>query len=436
MTVRRLLAALLVALTGLALTVVPGGTAGAVGQPRLSASSDSCSGLPMPIGGSGFTPGQDYQFSATQGSFESGTLTADQDGQLIATLDVPPEARPNTYITVTVAATSAPDTVVAMLTLSGFQPSSVRASGQAAYSVLDAWPPNSKLLLDTRCFQPGENVELSSPQLSLSPPTIKYLYGVGFVSTTVLAVDATGMATVTVTGAASGHQATSTFSTGGAVLDAGTELRQSGAGQLISASGGYRLLLNSTDIYVCRFPPTQTQDFCDQTWSTPISPDSYTDSATLQLRSDGDLVLLNGPHLIWSTGTVGAGNRLTLHDDGNLALTSSRGDLLWSSKTGLAHGAAGAVSAAYIAGSRSGRVLYVNGLIKQWAGAGQLVRSPHRLVYLQRYLNRRWQNMLARTTDGAGQFTVGFIQPSPQLYRLIVASATGVTGARSAILVR
>ena len=125
-----------------------------------------------------------------------------------------------------------------------------------------------------------------------------------------------------------------------------------------------------------------------------------------------------------------------MRDDGNLALTSSRGNLLWSSNTGLVHGAAGAVTAAYIAGSRSGRVVYVNGLIKQWAGAGQLVRSPHRLVYLQRYLDRRWQNMLARTTDGAGQFAVGFIQPSPQLYRLIVAGASGLTGARSAILVR
>jgi hypothetical protein len=123
-------------------------------------------------------------------------------------------------------------------------------------------------------------------------------------------------------------------------------------------------------------------------------------------------VLLNGPHLIWSTGTVGAGNHLTMRDDGNLALTSSRGDLLWSSRTGLVHGAAGAVSAAYIAGSRSGRVVYVNGLIKQWAGAGQLVRSPHRLVYLQRYLDHRWQNMLARPPTAPASSRSGSSSPA------------------------
>lgn len=436
MTIRRLLSALLVAFTGFALTVATSGTATAASPPSLWTSYDACSGITMPIDGSGFTPGQDYQLSVTQGSFESGTLTADQYGRLTATLDVPADLKPNNDITITAAATSAPDTVVTMLTLGGFQPSSVRASGQAAYPALDAYPPNSQLILDTRCFQPGENVALSSPQLNLGPATIKYVVGSGFIKATVLAVHATGMATVTVTGTVSGHQASTVISTGGNVLDAGAELDQQGSGQLISASGGYRMLLNSFDIYVCHFPPVHSQDFCDQTWSTPITPEWDAYPATLHLRSDGDLVLLNGPYQNWSTGTVGTGNRLTLRDDGDLALTSSRGDLLWSSNTGLVHGPAGAVSAAYIAGSRSGRVVYVNGLVKQWAGAGQLVRSPHRLVYLQRYLDRRWQNVLARTTDGAGQFTVGFIQPSPQLYRLIVAGTTGLTGARSAILVR
>jgi hypothetical protein len=436
MTVRRLLSALLVVLTGLAFTVATNPTASAAGQPQLWTNYQACIGIAMPIFGDGFTPGQDYQLSATAGSFESSTLTADQDGRLTAALNVPADITPNDSIVITAAATSALDTVLATFRLSGFQRASVRASGQSAYSQLDAWPLNSKLFLDTLCFQPGENLEVSSPQLSAGPLAIKYFVGYGDITTTVAAVHATGMATVTVTGSVSRRQASTVISTGGNVLDAGTELQDMGRGQLISASGSYRLLLGGYGMYVCHFPPVLTQDFCDQTWSTPMDPYQPEGAATLRLQSDGDLVLLHDSRPVWSTGTVGAGNRLTLRDDGNLALTSSRGDLLWSSKTGLVHGAAGAVSAAYIAGSRSGRVLYVDGLIKQWAGAGQLVRSPHRLVYLQRYLDRHWQNMLARTTDGAGQFTVGFIQPSPQLYRLIVTSATGVTGARSAILVR
>ena len=296
MTVRRLLSALLVALTGLALVAVGSAPATAAGQPQLWTNYQACSGISMPIFGAGLTPGQDYQLSATAGSFESGTLTADQYGQLTATLDVPADIKANNSVAITAAAASAPDTVVTTLMLSGFQPSTVRAAGQSAYSALDVWPLNSKLILDTSCFQPGENVVVSSPQLSAGPLTIKYLVGYGFITTTVLAVQATGMATVTVTGTVSGHQATTVISTGGNVLDAGTELDQQGSGQLISASGAYRMLLNSFDIYVCHFPPVQSQGFCDQTWSTPITPEWDAYPATLQLRSDGDLVSLNGPY--------------------------------------------------------------------------------------------------------------------------------------------
>ena len=371
----------------------------------------------MPITGAGFTPGQDYQFSATVGSLESDTLTADQYGQLTATLDVPSDAGPATGITVTAAAADAPDIAVATLQLYRFGSSAVSVPLGPVNSAPEAYPPNSQLVLLSSCFQPGEGVALSSPQLSLGPAKVgKYLPdGEAYIFATVLAVHATGMATVTVTGSVSGHQAATKISTGGNVLDAGSELQNTGQGQLISASGAYRMLMNWNGIYVCHFPPVQPQTtFCDEGWSTPFVQVWYEQPTTLQLRSDGDLVLLSGSQPIWSTGTVGAGNQLTMRDDGNLALTSSRGDLLWSSNTGLVHGAAGAVTAAYIAGSRSGRVVYVNGLIKQWAGAGQLVRSPHRLVYLQRYLNR-WLAEHACSNHRQRRPARGRVRPVPRI---------------------
>lgn len=443
MTVRRLRSALLVALTGLAVTVVASNPAGAADQPSLSASDIVCRGISMPIDGGGFSPGQDYQFSATQGSFETGIVTADPYGQLTAMLNVPHDAGLATRITITAAATSAPDTVVATLTVSGFQPATI-ASQARSKLLADAYPPNSQLKLDSNCFQPGEGVQLSSPQVSFGPATVKYVtlssgrsLPIGFFTATVLAVHTTGMATVTVTGMVSGNQATLEISTGGNVLDAGAELHGAGHGQLISASGAYRMLIYSDEILVCHLPPVRPQDVCDQTWASPIPPySSFSSPGVLQLLPSGALVLLSGGQLVWSTGTVGAGNRLTLRDDGNLALTSARGDLLWSSKTGLVHGAAGAVTVAYIAGSRAGHAVYINGLVKHWAGAGQLVRSPHRLAYLQRYLNRGWQNVLARTTDSNGQLAVGFIQWKACQYRWVVLSAPGLTGAYSASLVR
>ena len=250
-----------------------------------------------------------------------------------------------------------------------------------------------------------------------------------------LAVNALGMAVVPVTGAVSGRQAIAKVSTGGSVLYPGSQLEDPGSGQLVSASGNYRMIMEPGGFYVCHLPATRPNSPCDRTWTMPYGWHPGRPMVSiLQVQSNGNLAMHYNEDpggYTWSTATTGTGNRLTMRDDGNLALTSSRGDFQWSSKTGLVHAASGYLTIPYIAGSRAGRAVYVNGLIKRWNGAGQLARCAHCLVYLQRYLNGGWQYVVARTTDSAGQLAVGFIQTTVYRYRWKVAYAPDLTGSIS-----
>ena len=83
-------------------------------------------------------------------------------------------------------------------------------------------------------------------------------------------------------------------------------------------------------------------------------------------------------------------------------------------------------SYAYIATSRSGSAVYVNGLIKNYAGGARpgLVRGAGRVVYLQRYLPSGWQTMLSRTATSTGQISVGFIATTRLQYRLVVSETS------------
>lgn len=94
-----------------------------------------------------------------------------------------------------------------------------------------------------------------------------------------------------------------------------------------------------------------------------------------------------------------------------------------------------ALTAAYIASSRSGSAVYINGLIKQLSG-GTWVRSPGRAVYLQRFISGGWQTMLERTSNSTGQLTVGFVQTHAYSYRLYVSPTAATGSATSATTVR
>lgn len=79
----------------------------------------------------------------------------------------------------------------------------------------------------------------------------------------------------------------------------------------------------------------------------------------------------------------------------------------------------------YVASSRQGAAVYVNTLVKQYSGPDSgIVRGAGRVSYLQRYINGAWQNMLARTANSTGQWTVGFVQPKVYQYRIVTTEST------------
>ena len=89
---------------------------------------------------------------------------------------------------------------------------------------------------------------------------------------------------------------------------------------------------------------------------------------------------------------------------------------------------------AYVASSRSGSAVFINGIITRNSSAG-VVRSAGRSVYLQRHVGAIWQTMGSRTSNLAGRISVGFIQPRAYQYRLLVAGNGTALGATSAVTI-
>ncbi|WP_323100182.1 IPT/TIG domain-containing protein [Intrasporangium sp. YIM S08009] len=54
---------------------------------------------------------------------------------------------------------------------------------------------------------------------------------------------------------------------------------------------------------------------------------------TLTLQTTGDLVLTKGTTRVWSAGTKGTGNRLSVRADGNVVVVNASGTAIWSSAT-------------------------------------------------------------------------------------------------------
>jgi Domain of unknown function (DUF1906)/Fibronectin type III domain len=86
---------------------------------------------------------------------------------------------------------------------------------------------------------------------------------------------------------------------------------------------------------------------------------------------------------------------------------------------------------AYVASSRSGGAVTINGLIHQWTTAG-MTSPAGRVVFLQRYIHGAWQNMVGRTTNSVGRITIGFMQPTVCQYRLIAAETSTAWAGHSA----
>lgn len=87
----------------------------------------------------------------------------------------------------------------------------------------------------------------------------------------------------------------------------------------------------------------------------------------------------------------------------------------------------------YIASSRAGRAVYINTLIHQYSSSFNGVASgAGRVSYLQRYNAGTWQNLLARTSNSTGRWTVGFIQTKVYQYRIVTLETGTAWGTHSA----
>jgi hypothetical protein len=92
-------------------------------------------------------------------------------------------------------------------------------------------------------------------------------------------------------------------------------------------------------------------------------------------------------------------------------------------------------SYAYIATSRVGSAVYVNGLMKQNGTTGVLSRAGNRTVYLQQLYAGYWRTILQRTTSSTGQVTVGFIQKDHLYYRWYLPPYNGYPAAMSSSVI-
>jgi len=84
----------------------------------------------------------------------------------------------------------------------------------------------------------------------------------------------------------------------------------------------------------------------------------------------------------------------------------------------------------YVSSSRSGRAVYINVLIHQWT-RNDMASPGGRTVFLQRYLNGTWQNLVVRNTNSVGKITFGFVQTRVYQYRVRTTETSAAWGGYS-----
>jgi hypothetical protein len=309
------------------------------------------------------------------------------------------------------------------------------------------------------CFAPGEQVTVSPTSTVSSASSVAAdSAGVVHLSFGVRPGPQLSYPTAQLVGQSSGQLALAQLlPVPGTTLFAGQTLFDNAEPSgLMSASGVYDLFPGGGLLVL------QSYDGSGPSWLVGGDP-KYQLGSRLAMQTDGNLVYFSGAGApLWASHTAGSGsnNRLILQNDGNAVMSTSGGTPIWSSAAGVIGAPNNLHSYAYAAASRPmiwvtvhtpptgqpvsairpkylpGPAVYVNALIKQAIWTGSLVRGAHRICYLQRYLAGHWQNVLVRTTDSAGQFAVGFIQPRPFVYRLVLPRTATASAATSSPFIR
>jgi hypothetical protein len=404
-----------------------------VDPPHLALYNQICPGSLQPLSGYGYQDGA-YRLSSTSGSFVSSTVTASA-GQLNPMPQLRLPAIPPRQFSITVTRVDS-----GAVAASGTE---TVADPHFTYSS-NPWFTNTV----TNCFAPNETVQVHAAN-GVSAPASVTADADGFASVTFSTAPASEPVLPPVgygqlTGSQTGQSVsvTNTFTAlPGTTLLTGQSLNDYEPGSpfdnlvLASPTIGYSFELKWGQAVVMAWLPNGSSR---QVWATD-NVDLRESGSTVKLLTNGNLVIYRPTGQVrWQTGTAGTGsaNRLVMQQNGNLVLSTNTGALVWSKDTGQVRNAAGLIGYAYLASSRIGSAVYVNGLVQQRTPTGQLLRSAHRTVYLQRYLGGRWQNVLARSTDNYGQLAVGFIQSTVYQYRLLVLPAAAASGATSGSTIR
>jgi len=385
------------------------------------------------IGGWYFDPpGSTWTFSSPVGSFAPSTVTSGATGRIATVFSLPVDAViqtscpagwfARTCVPVTVTQDAAPHASYTVM-----EPVSAPQVGPTSP---DPWHVG----LAGQYFAPGENVALGYSTPGFLPPsaTAEPRFGSFSLIRAVTPAPRPTTIQVTATGETYGRAATASIPILGTTLWTGQRLEPGFLGstdpnpyRLASAAPGYYLESTGTGQLVIKHW-TGSMDTAPITWTSSSGP--FIGDSSLVMQTDGNLVLYSAGAAVWATGTGGTGsqNRLVMQSDGNLVVYTQLNRAVWSSKTGLVKDA----TWAYVSSSRSGSAVYINSLIHQMTSNG-MTSPAGRMVYLQRYLNGAWQNMVARTTSSGGKITFGFIQPKVYQYRVLTTETTSARGAYS-----
>lgn len=409
---------------GLALCFVSPGEAMPVAPhdttPAVAFIGRACPGKVVQLQGSGFADGS-YVVQTSAGALTTSRGHASRGSLQAISLQLPAAMPQSVTVTVTDLDT---DTVVTSQQLGLAAPVTSRGNR------LNPW----REPVSADCFAPGEHVSLQvgpSPQVAVAAQLVADAQGKVATTLVLTASAQPSFDTAVFTGQISSqHASLNLLPVPGTTLRSGNTIADDGVSapnELMSATLGYDLTIFSGSVTVNHWNADGTHAVV---YSAGHDPAAMTGGG-LRMGLDGNLVATSHTGATaWSTGTSGSGedNSIVMQQDGNLVMRTSSGVPIWSSVTGTVGTANNLHTYAYIASNRVNSAVYINGLIKQATMAPTLVRGAGRVVYLQRYLNGAWQNMLYRTSNSTGQLAVGFIQTKAYQYRLLVLrSSTGAS---------
>ncbi len=435
-----------VTVLGLAAALLVGASSSAATNAPVLAIGRACPGFSTTVTGTGFADGN-YTLQTTAGTLSVTQVTA-SGGVLrpAPTLRLPTNAPHNFFISATAQANGGVGTRLDT------------ALSDPAFDRQDGFPA---MVFKADCFAPGEHVSVvDSPTVSSPASVVADAKGSVLVTFHFHPTPQETYPSAMLTGQTSRQFGSlDLYPLPATTLFAGQSISDwSDPNALASASDNYELFPGGGILYLNNSVTGATS------WAVGGDPKSQNGSR-LVMETDGNLVLFSGAgKVVWNSSTrnSGAANRVILQNDGNLIMYTSAGRPIWSSAAGVIGAPNNLHSYAYGVGTRPyvfvypppavprnppvpvqpvpprwvpGTAVYINGLIKQAIPTGALARGAHRIVYLQRYVSGHWQNMLARTTDSIGQLAVGFIQPRPQIYRLVVLRTSTASAATSAAFV-